>query len=43
MGFMVLPRESFLLNETNTNHNKDVTESLSHCGNHIIGIDVNMY
>jgi hypothetical protein len=40
---MVLPRESFLLTETITNHNRDVTEIVSHCDNHIVGIDVNMY
>ena len=40
---MVLPRESFLLNETITNHNRDITESLLHCDNDIVGIDVNTY
>lgn len=43
MSFMVLPRENFLLNETTTNHNRDVTERLTHCDNLIVGIDENMY
>jgi len=40
---MVLPQERVLLTETITNLNRDATESVSHCYNHIVGTDVYMY